>query len=129
MVVSTQVLCGRCGTLLSGASAACAVCGAAPVTWPAGRRATAAPVRKSPLLAAALSALLPGLGHIYLGRLPKGFAYLAGIGALEFFGFDLDLTAVGALAGVPMELGGFGIWLYGIADAYRTAKLMERGFA
>lgn len=129
MIVSAQVLCGRCGALLSGPSATCAVCGAAPVTGQAGRRASSIPVRKSPFVAAALSALLPGLGHLYLGRLPKGFAYLAGIGALEFFGFDLDLTAVGALAGVPMELGGFGIWLYGIADAYRTAKLMERGLA
>jgi TM2 domain-containing membrane protein YozV len=84
------------------------------------------PRKKSPLAAAALAALVPGLGHIYLGHYPKGFAYLVGAGALEFFGFDLDLTAIGAIVGVPMELGGIGLWLYGIADAYRIAKAMQR---
>jgi hypothetical protein len=55
----------------------------------------------------------------------KGLAYLLGIGGLQFFGFDLDLTAIGALVGVPMELGGGTLWLISIVDAYRTAKHME----
>jgi len=83
------------------------------------------PRKKSPWAAAALSALVPGLGHIYLGHYPRGFTYLAGFGGLEFFGFDLDLTAVGAVVGVPMELGGIGLWLYGIADAWRLARAMN----
>lgn len=83
------------------------------------------PRKKSPFAAAALAALVPGLGHIYLGRYPTGFGYLAGAGALEVFGFDLDLTAIGALVGVPMELGGIGLWAYGVADAYRIAKRMR----
>jgi hypothetical protein len=57
----------------------------------------------------------------------KGLAYLVGIGGLQFFGFDLDLTAIGAVVGVPMELGGGALWLFSIADAYRTAKHMEAG--
>jgi hypothetical protein len=55
----------------------------------------------------------------------KGIAYLVGIGGLQFFGFDLDLTVIGAAVGVPMELGGAGLWLFSIVDAYRTAKRME----
>jgi hypothetical protein len=55
----------------------------------------------------------------------KGLAYLLGIGGLQFFGFDLDLTAIGAVVGVPMELGGGTLWLFSIVDAYRTAKHME----
>jgi hypothetical protein len=55
----------------------------------------------------------------------KGIAYLAGIAGLQFFGFDLDLTVIGAAVGVPMELGGGGLWLFSIVDAYRTAKRME----
>lgn len=55
----------------------------------------------------------------------KGLAYLLGIGGLQFFGFDLDLTAIGAVVGVPMELGGGALWLFSIVDAYRTAKHME----
>jgi TM2 domain-containing membrane protein YozV len=79
--------------------------------------------RKSPALAAAL-AIVPGLGHFYLGHNMKGLAYLVGVGGLQFFGFDLDLTAIGAAIGVPMELGGAGLWVFSIVDAYRTAKRM-----
>jgi len=80
-------------------------------------------VRKNPGLAAAL-AVVPGLGHFYLGHNLKGLAFLFGIFGLEFFGFDLDLTVIGAAVGVPMELGGTGLWAFSIVDAYRTAKQM-----
>jgi len=56
----------------------------------------------------------------------KGIAYLLGIVGLQFFGFDLDLTVIGAAVGVPLELGGGALWIYSIVDAYRTAKHMER---
>ena len=82
--------------------------------------------RKNPLAAAAL-AIIPGCGHFYLGHNLKGIAYLLGIGGLQFFGADLDLTVIGAAVGVPMELGGGALWLYSIVDAYRTAKQMESG--
>jgi len=70
-------------------------------------------------------AIIPGLGHFYLGQNVKGLAYLLSIGGLQFFGFDLDLTVIGAAVGVPMELGGGGPWIFSIVDAYRTAKRME----
>jgi len=81
--------------------------------------------RKSPALAAAL-AIVPGLGHFYLGHNMKGLAYLVGIGGLQFFGLDLDLSVIGAAVGVPMELGGGTLWVISIVDAYRTAKHMEK---
>jgi TM2 domain-containing membrane protein YozV len=122
--MAQEVLCGRCGTLLTNPNAPCPGCGApasggyyAPQT---------ARVRKSPALAAAL-AIVPGLGHFYLGHNLKGLAYLVGVGGLQFFGFDLDLTVIGAAVGVPMELGGGALWAFSIIDAYRTAKQMERG--
>lgn len=80
--------------------------------------------RKNPLAAAAL-AIIPGCGHFYLGHNMKGVAYLVGIVGLQFFGFDLDLSVIGAAVGVPMELGGGALWVYSIVDAYRTAKQME----
>jgi TM2 domain-containing membrane protein YozV len=80
--------------------------------------------RKSPFLAAAL-AVVPGLGHFYLGENKKGIAYLIGVGGLEFFGFDLDLSIIGALIGVPLEVGGGTLWIFSIVDAYRTARRME----
>ncbi len=108
--------------MLTNPSAPCPRCGA-PASG-AYQGAYSRP-RKSPGLAAAL-AIVPGLGHFYLGHNVKGVAYLLGIGGLQFFGADLDLTVIGAAIGVPMELGGGGLWLFSIVDAYRTARQMER---
>jgi TM2 domain-containing membrane protein YozV len=121
--MAAEVLCGRCGALLTNPNAPCPRCGAPAsgrYAGPAQQR-----VHKSPVLAATL-AIVPGLGHFYLGHNLKGLAYLVGVGGLQFFGFDLDLTVIGAAVGVPMELGGGALWLFSIVDAYRTAKQMER---
>lgn len=119
--MASEILCGRCGTLLTNPNAPCPKCGS-----PASGRYQV-PVfrqRKSPLMAAAL-AVVPGLGHFYLGDNKKGIAYLLGIGGLEFFGIDLDLTFIGALIGVPINAGGGTLWVFSIVDAYRTARRME----
>lgn len=119
--MAADVLCGFCGTLLTNPAAPCPRCGA-PAS---GANRTQVPYRrKNPAVAAAL-AIVPGLGHFYLGHHLKGFAYLVGIGGLQFFGFDLDLTVIGAAVGVPLELGGGTLWIFSIVDAYRTAKHME----
>ena len=119
--MASHVLCGRCGTLLTNPNARCPRCGA-PAS---GQYRVAAPIsRKSPALAAAL-AIVPGAGHFYLGDKKKGIAYLAGVVGLQLFGLDLDLTVIGLAVGVPLELGATGLWLFSIADAYRTAKSMD----
>lgn len=119
--MASEVLCGKCGALLTNPNAPCPRCGA-----PASGRyqGPVARTRKSPLVAAAL-AVVPGLGHFYLGDNKKGIAYLIGVGALEFFGLDLDLSIIGALVGVPLEIGGGSLWVFSIVDAYRTARRME----
>lgn len=119
--MASEVLCGRCGTVLANPNSACPRCGA-PASG--GYQGTRVMPRKDPIVAAAL-AVIPGMGHFYLGQPLKGFAYLLGVGGLQFFGFDLDLSVIGLAFGVPMELGGGALWVYGIVDAYRTAKHME----
>ncbi|MEO8744818.1 MAG: hypothetical protein ABI334_05655 [Candidatus Dormiibacterota bacterium] len=84
--------------------------------------------RKNPLAAAAL-AIIPGCGHFYLGHNVKGLALLVGIGGFQLFDTGLDLTGIGALLGVPLELGPGALWVYSIVDAYRTAKHMEAAAA
>ena len=116
--MATTAICGHCGGTLQHPGARCLRCGAAPS---GGVRN--AERRPRPAVAAAL-AVIPGLGHFYLGQHAKGFLYLFGTGGLEFFGTDLDLTAVGLAFGVPMGLGGIGLYIHGIIDAYRTAKRM-----
>ena len=124
-MATAETFCGNCGTHLTNPAAPCPRCGAPASGGYYGSAAAIPRARKSPGLAAAL-AVLPGLGHFYLGHNIKGFAYLVGIFGLQFFGFDLDLTVIGAAVGVPMELGGAGLWLFSIVDAYRTAKHMEQ---
>src|SRR5215471_12860308 len=114
--MASNVICGHCGAVLEHPSATCSTCGAraaGPSTW--------VPPRKSTALATVL-AVVPGLGHIYLGQYAKGLGFMVGFGALQFFGADLDLSVIGAVIGVPMELGGVGLWLFSIADAHRTAR-------
>jgi TM2 domain-containing membrane protein YozV len=119
--MASEVLCGRCGAPLTNPSAPCPRCGS-PASGGYARPAYRS--RRNPFVATALS-IVPGLGHFYLGHNVKGIAYLGGVLGLQFFGFDLDLTVIGAAIGVPMELGGGGLWLFSIVDAYRTAKRME----
>jgi TM2 domain-containing membrane protein YozV len=120
--MAAEVLCGVCGTLLTDPSGQCPGCG----TRASGNyRPAVVQRRKSPALAAAL-AIVPGCGHFYLGHNMKGLAYLLGIGGLQFFGLDLDLSVIGLAVGIPMELGGGTLWLYSIVDAYRTARSMEK---
>jgi len=119
--MAAEVLCGRCGAVLANPSAPCPRCGA-PASG--SYQGSAVRGRKSPAVAAAL-AIIPGCGHFYLGHNKKGIAYLLGIGGLQFFGLDLDLTVIGAALGVPLELGGGTLWVYSIIDAYRTARHME----
>ncbi len=124
--MASEVLCGRCGAPLTNPYAACSRCGSpASGGYAYGPYAAAYRRRKNPALAAAL-AVIPGLGHFYLGHHVKGFGFLLGIGGLQFFGADLDLSVIGAAIGVPMELGGGTLWAYSIVDAYRTAKAMEK---
>ena len=119
--MASEVLCGNCGSLLTNPIAPCPRCGS-PASG--AYQGSFVQSRKSPLTAAAL-AIVPGLGHFYLGHHMKGLAYLVGVGGLQFFGFDLDLSFIGAAVGVPMELGGGTLWLFSIVDAYRTAKRMQ----
>ena len=37
-------------------------------------------------------------------------------------GTELDLTVVGAAVGIPLDLGGVGLWAFCAYDAYRTAR-------
>lgn len=122
-MATPDVFCGRCGAHLANPAAPCPRCGS-PASG--GYRAAAIPrAHKNAGLATAL-AVVPGLGHFYLGHNKKGLAFLFGVFGLQFFGFDLDLSVIGAALGVPMELGGTGLWVFSIVDAYRTAKNMER---
>ena len=119
--MASEVLCGKCGALLTNPNAPCPRCGSAasgryqdPVTRG----------RKNPLTAAAL-AIIPGCGHFYLGHTVKGVALLVGISGFQLFDMGVDLTGIGLFVGIPLELGPGALWIYSIVDAYRTGRRME----
>ena len=118
--MATNAICGHCGAALQHPSAACASCGARQY-YPSLVRS-----HRNPALAALL-AVVPGLGHLYVGDVRRGLGFFAAAGGLEFLGLDMDLTAVGAVVGVPMEVGGVGLWLFSIFDAYRSARRHNQG--
>lgn len=119
--MASHVLCGRCGAVLTNPTATCPRCGA-PAS---GRFQSVRPMpRKNPKLAAAL-AIIPGMGHFYLGHNLKATGFLVGIVGLQLFDFGLDLSVVGLWLGVPLELGPGTLWVFSIVDAYRTAKQTE----
>ena len=123
--MATTTICGRCGSPLPNPSATCPKCGATPSQGYQRRRAT--PSRKSPTLAAAL-AIVPGMGHVYLGQNLKGLFFLLACGGMEFIGVDLDLSIIGGLVGVPLGVGGIGLYAFQIFDAWREAKRIETEF-
>jgi TM2 domain-containing membrane protein YozV len=67
--------------------------------------------KKSPLIAALLSCIIPGLGQIYAGDIFRGVAILAGLG----FSFCLMALIIGLFTF-------FGIWIFAVADAYNMVK-------
>jgi hypothetical protein len=79
------------------------------------------PPRIDPGRAARLS-IIPGLGHWYAGAPWRGLAFFAGILAPIVVGAELDLTVVGAILGIPLDIGGVALWIYCAVDAYRTAR-------
>lgn len=74
-----------------------------------------------PSRAAGLS-VIPGLGHWYAGAPVKGLVFFAAIMGPLVLGTELDLTVIGATLGIPLDLGGVGLWAFCAYDAYRTAR-------
>jgi hypothetical protein len=71
---------------------------------------------------AARLSLIPGLGHWYAGAPLRGLAFFAAILAPIVIGTELDLTVVGAILGIPLDVGALALWVYCAFDAYRTAR-------
>ncbi len=67
---------------------------------------------KDPVLAAILSVIIPGLGQLYCRQWTRGIMFLVGA---------LFLTILVPLLGIL-------VWVWGIIDAYRTARALE-GYA
>jgi tetratricopeptide (TPR) repeat protein len=102
----SSISCPHCGTeMLGDETGTCLSCGKII------RERAKSPELKSPLLAAIMSFLIPGLGQMYTGNTLRGILLLIG----AFVGFIILL--------VP----GFIVLAYAVYDAYKTAKKINSG--
>lgn len=75
--------------------------------------------RTSPIIAALLSAIIPGLGAAYNGQTVK---------ALVYFGISAGLLQLSLLTGTPLFfLASVGMWAFALLDAWRTAQMIRSG--
>ncbi len=78
-----------------------------------------AQAQTSPLAALVLSFICPGLGAAYNGQTYK---------ALIYFAVTVGLFQMAVLTRMPLFfLGVFGMWLYSLVDAWKTARLIRSG--
>jgi hypothetical protein len=119
--------CPRCRRSVAAEAAFCLHCGAQLQVQPLQGEIIVGTQRfkqnrsLNPARAARLS-IVPGLGHWYAGAPLKGLAFFAAIVGPLVVGTELDLTVVGAAVGIPLDLGGLGLWAFCAYDAYRTAR-------
>lgn len=122
-----MVTCPRCHESLREQTAFCPHCGTQLKVQPVegevidlGRKSS--PVASIKPATAARLSIIPGLGHWYARSPMRGLAFFAAIVGPLVVGTELDLSVVGAIVGVPLDIGGLGLWAYCAFDAYRTAK-------
>lgn len=108
-----KAYCRNCGSVIAAEAELCPECGVRQRDPPnSGLDEAVASLTEggNPFVAAALSAVFPGLGQLYNRELEKGLlvivaSFLAGLSALILVGFVL----------FPL------VWLYAVWDAYRVA--------
>lgn len=106
-----EVYCRDCGAVISERAEICPSCGVRQRDPPSSTLDDVL-AGGNPAVAAALSALLPGLGQLYNRELERGLAFLVGsmLAAFSVVLFGLGLILYPA------------VWLYAIYDAYRGAE-------
>ncbi len=77
--------------------------------------------RRRPSIALMLSLIMPGLGHIYCGRIVKGLVFVL-LNSIPFLGLLFTYASIGTITLLIMIFVSFGIFLTAIIDSYYIAK-------
>lgn len=89
--------------------------------------------RKSMAIAVLLSFLIPGVGQLYVGKVPRGVLYLLVLVALTAASFVLtmnvdvnDVASINRAATDPLFIGvtlaSLGMWAFSLYDTYRLVN-------
>jgi TM2 domain-containing membrane protein YozV len=112
--VNETKYCSNCGSQIDAKAEICPDCG---VRQPGSTVYQGSAFQeKNPGLAAVLSALFVGLGQIYNGQIGKGLILILAY----IISWALMLLIIGFIT-TPL------IWIFGIYDAYNTAKKINTG--
>jgi signal peptidase I len=87
--------------------------------------------RRRPWLAVIASLIMPGLGHMYCGRIVKGLvlAFLCGILVPVVFGaLSVSRSTVHMVVIIPALLAYLVVWLIAIIDSWYTARHTAAGY-
>lgn len=106
---SETVYCRECGAEIRRAAEICPECGVRQRPPPSAVEGLLD--GRNPLIAAVLSAVFPGLGHIYARELARGLFF-----AVSFVFALLSLLVLVGVVLVPA------VWLYAMYDAARSAQ-------
>lgn len=112
------VYCRECGAELRRVAEICPECGVRQRSPPASLPVESLLDGRNPLVAALLSALFPGLGHVYARDIDTGLFF-----AVAFLLAVLSLVVAIGFVLVPA------IWLYAIYDAAKTAERRDQELA
>ena len=112
------VYCRECGERIRRVAEICPECGVRQRSPPSSAAVKQRLDGRNPLVAALLSALFPGLGHIYVREVETGVFFavaflLAGLSVLVFVGIVLAPA----------------VWLYAMYDAAKTAERRDKELA
>ncbi|WP_136715437.1 zinc ribbon domain-containing protein [Halorientalis salina] len=105
------VYCRECGAKIRRAAEICPDCGIRQRPPPTSPAVESVLDGRNPLVAALLSALFPGLGHIYAREIETGLFF-----AVSFILAVLSLIVFIGIVLVPA------IWLYALYDAAKSAQ-------
>ncbi len=89
--------------------------------------------RKSLSIAFVLSFLVPGVGQLYLGKVPRGIVYIVTLVALSVVSFFLtmnvdvnDVASINRVVTDPLFIGltlaSLGVWAFSLYDTYRLVQ-------
>jgi signal peptidase I len=82
---------------------------------------------RRPSVAALLSALAPGLGHVYAGRLLPGIVWLGAYLALGSIGTLVVMVAPSVHGVLVVAAAGLGLWIVAAVQAWRAARAVPTG--
>lgn len=109
------VYCRECGSQIRRAAEICPECGVRQQPPPSSAAVDSIVEGRNPLIAALLSALFPGLGHIYARDIDTGLFFAVS--------FILALFSIIIVIGIVLAPA---IWLYALYDAAKAADRRDK---